>query len=257
MRLLGNGLLPQIVGDDGSGGAASPLDVAGCVLWLDGSDASSLFVDAGTTPVSVDSDVIYQWNDKSGEGNHAVQSSATSRPAYRTAVQNGLAVSRFDGSNDSLIVPQPVTVDTATFCIFLVSKANDATTERIPLHIGVGANGMGIAQYTWTTGQKGFLLGGVAWVEPFIPADTGWHLWLLRRSGGTATLYDSGIPIVDTASEPVTPTTQTSLGDYNGSAPAACDIAEAIVHENISVASVNLLGNYLASKWDIAWTDIV
>jgi hypothetical protein len=88
-----------------AGAAFSPTDIAGLKLWLDFSDASTLFTDAGSTPVSSDGDAIYQANDKSGRGNHAVQANIDCRPFYKTAVLNSLSVGDFDGSNDVLIVP--------------------------------------------------------------------------------------------------------------------------------------------------------
>jgi hypothetical protein len=45
-------------------------------LWLDASDRSSVTTSAGT---------ISQWNDKSGNGNNAIQVSGTSQPTYNAA----------------------------------------------------------------------------------------------------------------------------------------------------------------------------
>jgi hypothetical protein len=74
-----------------------PTDIAGCKLWLDFSDATTLFTDAGSTQVSSDDDLIYQANDKSGEGHNAVQATEADRPVYKTGIQNSQSIARFDG----------------------------------------------------------------------------------------------------------------------------------------------------------------
>ena len=73
--------------------AFSPLTVANCELWLDASGSSS---------VTLVSSAVSQWNDLSGNGRHATQSTANNRPAYSATV-NGRNVITFDGTNDSLI----------------------------------------------------------------------------------------------------------------------------------------------------------
>lgn len=253
--LMGNKYLPQIVVTSSSA-PASP--VAGMKWHIDGSDISTLFQDyTGATPVTTDGQSVGLWHDNSSYAQHPEQSVGGYCPLYKTAVQNGLSVVRFDGADDRLKVFAPVTTNVTTFEIFLVSKTNNATTERLPLHIGISTNGMGIAQYTWTTGRKGFLLGGVAWVDAADSGDTSWHLWLLRRTGGTTTLYDGGVDIASSASTPATPTTYTLLGNYTNSAAAAsCDIGEALVYEGLSDSDVNSTANYLANKWGLSWTSI-
>lgn len=75
------------------GRAWTPADIT-TALWLDASDASTVTTVSGA---------VSQWNDKSGNGRNATQSTAASRPTYTTAGQNGLNVTTFDGVNDHLI----------------------------------------------------------------------------------------------------------------------------------------------------------
>ena len=59
----------------------SPLDIKECKLWLDFTDQTTLFTDAGSTPVSAEKDLVYQVNDKSGNFN-ALQTAEANRPLY-------------------------------------------------------------------------------------------------------------------------------------------------------------------------------
>jgi len=69
--------------------------------WYDPSDLSTLFQDAaGTTPVTADGDPVGLMLDRSGNGNHASQSVAASRPIYRT--DGTLRWLQFDGVDDWL-----------------------------------------------------------------------------------------------------------------------------------------------------------
>jgi hypothetical protein len=76
--------------------ATSPVIAPDMALWLDASDASTLFQDsAGTTPAALDADPVGRWADKSGNGRHVTQTTAGARPALKLAIQNGLPVIRF------------------------------------------------------------------------------------------------------------------------------------------------------------------
>jgi hypothetical protein len=83
----------------------APTSIAGLQLWLDASDAGSLFdATSGGSLVAADGGVA-RWEDKSGNGRHATQSTSGSRPLRKTGIKNGLPVLRFDGSNDLMSIP--------------------------------------------------------------------------------------------------------------------------------------------------------
>ena len=72
--------------------------------WYDPSDLSTLFQDdAGTTPVTEPGQTVGLMLDKSGNANHATQSTAESRPVYQAG--GGLHWLEFDGVDDLFHVP--------------------------------------------------------------------------------------------------------------------------------------------------------
>jgi hypothetical protein len=77
---------------------------SGLQLWLDASDASTLYdATTGGSLVAADGGVA-RWEDKSGNARHATQSTQANRPVRKTSQQNGLDTILFDGSNDSLSI---------------------------------------------------------------------------------------------------------------------------------------------------------
>jgi len=78
---------------------------SGLQLWLDASDASTLYdATSGGSLVAADGGVA-RWEDKSGNARHATQGTAGDRPVRKTAIQGGKDVLRFDGSSDFMTVP--------------------------------------------------------------------------------------------------------------------------------------------------------
>jgi lysophospholipase L1-like esterase len=61
-----------------------PTDVAGCVCWLKA--GTGVYRDAGVT-AAADGDLVQQWNDQSGAGNHAIQTTSSYRLKWNA--QNG------------------------------------------------------------------------------------------------------------------------------------------------------------------------
>lgn len=84
---------------------SDPLLLTGCQLWLDAADASTLYDAAsGGSLVAADGGVA-RWQDKSGNGRHATQSTSGNRPLRKTSILGGKDVVSFDGTNDIMQLP--------------------------------------------------------------------------------------------------------------------------------------------------------
>jgi hypothetical protein len=66
----------------------SPIDVSGCILWLDCADPTSMTLSGSN---------VSQLNDKSGSGNHAIQATGSNQPILVSDVRSGNSVVRFSG----------------------------------------------------------------------------------------------------------------------------------------------------------------
>ena len=72
-------------------------------IWFDPSDLTTMFQDAlGTIPVTKNGDPVGLIKDKSGNGNHGIQTLSSARPTYQT--DGILQWLKFDGVDDNLFV---------------------------------------------------------------------------------------------------------------------------------------------------------
>jgi hypothetical protein len=78
------------------------------VLWL--SADYGVYSDAGVTPAANAANVR-QWNDRSGNGKHAVETTVGSQPNYQTSQINGFPVLRFSAANSDRLLSSGVTTN--------------------------------------------------------------------------------------------------------------------------------------------------
>lgn len=110
------------------------LPVSGAALWLAGDDSSTLFTDAGVTPVKVNGDLVYQWNDKSGNSRHATQTTSGNRPTWvpPASGRNGLGAVSFNGSSNYIDRSAgAATQFSGNFTLECWIKLNAAATQSI------------------------------------------------------------------------------------------------------------------------------
>lgn len=89
---------------------------AALVAWYDASQIVGLN----------DGDAVGTWSDLSGNGHHLTES--TFKPTYKTAIQNGLAVVRFNGTDNRLAVSYTLNQPHTRFVAFVQREASPADT---------------------------------------------------------------------------------------------------------------------------------
>ena len=94
-----------------------------------------------------DADSVATWSDLSGNGLDLSQPTASNKPTYKTAIQNGLPVVRFDGSSDWMYTGSMFTAasDLSIFCVCkqaiaaayraLLTIKKDATSQNGFIHL--------------------------------------------------------------------------------------------------------------------------
>ena len=98
---------------------SAPTEIAGCVGWWDASDAESITQSSGS---------VSQINDKSGLAAHASQGTSGSRPTLIASALNGRSILRFDGG-DGLTGNFASSINTGAYSVFAVCKATSMVTN--------------------------------------------------------------------------------------------------------------------------------
>ncbi len=104
-----------------------PRAIPGCCLWLDAADTSTLTTSGAS---------VTQWRDKSGNANHASNTSAY--PTLLTSAQNGRSVLSFDGASSQNLTLSTTSLPTGTTqCSFYFVCRATATSTRMIFSYGV------------------------------------------------------------------------------------------------------------------------
>jgi hypothetical protein len=240
-------------------------------LWLDAADAST---------ITQSSSLVSQWNDKSGNGRNATQSTSANRPTYSSTSFNGKPAISGDGINDVLLTATTPMYGQASFymhCVLerletgsgallgnrsyngsIIRNFEFAFYENSSLY-GINASSLLIAN---GTGQNGNSIRSTAvnsLANGFVgQAATQWN------TGQTPTAWINGTSQALVGwTDPVATTAQVwdaidpGLGIFNSSAaysnsPAQCRIAEIIIiNTSVSTLDRQKLEGYLAHKWGL------
>lgn len=243
------------------GGAAvylTPSQGAGQTAEWDASDATKLFVDAGSTAVSADGDAVAQMNDQTANARHA--SEATNKPLYKVNRQNGLSGLYFDGSNDILTTAVPLSnfIANNAYTCYLVIKpiaitTNEATVALNDVPFADASGYFGVALKTAPTAHaynydgnydsaSGSITVGAAVLITF------WH------SGGSIYMQvNNGTPTSAASGNTSNLVGAMRWGrNYNGSAFCEYDFYQASVHNQVhDDATRDSINKGLIAKWGI------
>jgi hypothetical protein len=153
----------------GRSSAFDPLSL-GPLVWHDYADLSTMFTDvAGTAPVASDGDAIALHLDKSGNGNHLLQSDATKRFIWRAG--GGKPYAESDGVNDIMSTAGNVALGGLTAVTLANGDMIRATNAQIEQEFGNAHNqGPQIFRYATAGRPFGFIYGNAT--TPYVSRDT-------------------------------------------------------------------------------------
>jgi hypothetical protein len=243
------------------GGIASPLEITGLVAWLDFSDAATLFTDTTrTTPVASDADAIAGVTDKSGAGNHLIQTTSTARPGYKVNILNGRSAALGDGADYMVQVNNPVAYAQPNY-IFIAAKHGDAAAGK---HLfdgaGAGRNLIGTAAGPVWTMYAGTVVSSVS------ATDTNNNIFCGVFNGASSALYvNGGTAVISGNAGAQALGVSAAGGDFIVGAgvgganimPAGSYLYEILVYDTtLSTFQINQIGGYLKTKWNLTWTTV-
>lgn len=236
-------ILPE-AGDD----VFALTDIADLQLWLDSSDEST--ITAGVT---------FTWADKSGNGYDYTQSNGSLQPTTGARTLNGLNVIDFDGSEYLERSDVAGMNGRPALTIFTVYDYDTSGFIDALWNLG-SANGGLIAEPDGFRFGNGFALAGnLTTGASYI---TTWQLPSNAVQGDTV-VYVDGVAqslIINNPSNNVDINNIHSFVGFRNLAGTNFfdgGIAElAFYKRELSVAEMNQVGNYLADKWGVTWTEI-
>ena len=235
----------------------SPLYIETLANWWDGSDITTLYTDVnGTTPVTVDGDNVYYIDDKSGYHMNLVGSASSQK--YTENVQNGLAVIRQLTNTFYYTSEQNMTLSGAITLLYVAKHTIDnsigwgfSSTHQV----GVGIRGTPdvLSSYLKTLNPQN----GIGTTNVL----NTWQVFVVHMLPSFLNFYiGGGIPDKSTAKTGTV--LQTLLSNIGWRTDAAIqrfqgEFGEMLLfNSELSVEDVNLVGNYLGTKWGLTWTDI-
>jgi len=259
--------------------ATSLTSISGLRVWLDGSDASTLFKDAaGTTQVSANGDQVALWKDKSGNTNHATawvgstpSGPTASGPTYTTSALGGKSALTFNGSQG---LSNGTYAWSSSVNIFAVVSANSWSSANgyrfilssMPATYNAGIALTGGAYDGWNANEV--LAYGNNWVSEPTPSTPRVNAPYGTLSNGQAAILDVSLSstVADIAlnGSLLTPTFQRinnevfSKNGYNVAGKEDRDqawqgnIAELVIFDRVlSDSEANEVGSYLQDKYGI------
>ena len=248
--------------------AFTPRSISGLALWLDASDSSTLFQNSdGTVPATATSDPVGAWLDKSGNGRHAVQATAGSRPTISATTQGGRKALAFASQSQTVVSPvtfaqyiaDATTSPKMVFAwvarpegsvvgITFGSPTHPNSASRVFYSSDFGAAGSHIVDFGSVSGAR---LAGTVGDE----ANNAGHVYSAFRDGAVVAIRRDGVEILrkTNATGVYTDTTGTLAINTAGGGSSTASWMEFMAYAaSMPAANITRLERYLAAKWGIA-----
>lgn len=225
----------------------TPRSIANLSLWLDAADTATITQVAGA---------VSQWNDKSGNAYHATQATGANQPITNTRTVNSKNVLDFDGSNDYMAtaaftaISQPLT-------IFLVMQLDQTSTTKGVTQTfvdGILTTNRAVI-YSITAPSDFRVYAGATVTGSAADTNLNCHTFVangasssIRKNGGTAVTGNAGTHTLTGV------TIGSRFNFVENTDGVYCEYI--IYNSSLSNANMNLVGNYLATKWGFTWTNL-
>lgn len=230
-------------------------------LWLDASDASTLYdATSGGSLVAANGSVA-RWLDKSGNARHVTQGTSGNRPLRKTGIQNGLDAVLFDGTNDDLSGAINLNTRNATVFVVFLRTNSAGRTETVISSGDDTLNAGGISIIPRWTDNNAYLAAGYVSDRVVVSSSITTSATLLTVTGGiNQTAYKDGTtfgsPGSNQSAVAVT-RTKSYIGSGRGVSTFnryfAGHICETFwIDGVVDLTTLALAHTYLKTKWGIA-----
>lgn len=225
----------------------SPAVIPGLLAWYDAADAST-----------IDASSVSEWKDKSGNNNHATQTTASLQPTSGTNTINGHNSLYYDGNPKTLTTPIVITDE--PFYVFYVYEKLVLTSEYHIVYgnsfsmtggsgktnIGFNDNEVRISSYS--TGADYLRVG------PSLSVSTPTIIsHLVTGKNGTVSYRVNGSEKISGSAGNNDSAATFSIGIDLANRNLNGNLGEIIHYNNVlSTADVALIEQYLANKWAIS-----
>ena len=251
----------------------TPAEIA-TALWYDHSDLNTQFNATSGGALVLPGGAIARLENKSGNGGHCTQGTSSDRPTLQTNVQNGLAVGRYDGSNDQLFgnaAAEAATNAVPAMYLAIVAQATNFASSSQPrlFQCSTGDNttnqrvGLSFESSKWRFGCRRLNANSIGVASSPGNADSTWNLACgladlslttseaLRLSINGTEVATSSLPGTSTLTSN-TNSARVSIASLSTVNELAGDIGEILLL--VSLPSLELrqtIEGYLAHKWGI------
>jgi hypothetical protein len=148
-----------------------------------------------------DNTTIQTWSDRSGNARDLSQSDSAKRPTFKTAIQGGCGVMRFDGSNDSMSTASYSVANTTSGLMVIQNSQNAGAmvVERSPNYNGSDYGYLVFVENNTTLQWSQKVPTGRA-AATFATRSTSWCIVQFNYNGDDAsyTLFSNGSPLTRT-----------------------------------------------------------
>lgn len=229
----------------------TPASIANLRVYL-AADVGVYTDAARTTAALVDGDVVGGWADQSGQNNHASQSTTAAKLTLKLAANgiNGRAVLLSDGVDDWMA--------TAAFAAALAQPVTIFTLATLPsagqkMWIDGITAGDRLVQFqenprAWQMYAGTVVAGTVSDASP--------HVVVGLYNGASSKLWVDGGTAVLSGNVGANQLTGLMIGaQYNFATPFGGKLGEVEVYAaGLTLAEINQMGPYLATRWGTTWT---
>lgn len=249
---------------------SQPSDIDGLQLWLD-----------ATYINQEDNTAVSTWEDKSGNGYDATQSTSANQPVFKKNIINGKPSILFDGVNDTLSVPSSTSIfkflHSTNSTIFLVCQAGLIASPELNMafiHTATSPSGIGInVRYEDSGvnedrlsqniyyGTSGFVVSSNQTLSNTFPANQFNYANIVSKPSNATPSERSAIQINNgtirkgngDTNTPVTSnsTLNLTLGGYTGAFLNGYISEILIYNKALTSGEIASIHNYIKSKWDL------